>query len=240
MDLSPRQDGLASGTDKVFQIIHRETLGDALREVKEIKSNGAPSRNRIDSRFRACLYSGAMNALREVFHGTTILLVKRGGRTAMAGDGQVTFGDTVIKQTAKKIRRLHNDRILVGFAGATADAFALFSRLEAKLEQFQGNLNRAAVELAQEWRTDRALRHLEAYLLATDGKSTYLLSGTGDVIEPDDGLLAVGSGGHYALAAARALMKHTRMTAKQIAVESLKIAAEICIFTNAEILVEEL
>jgi ATP-dependent HslUV protease subunit HslV len=221
-------------------MIHRETLGDDSREVKGIEFNGAPDRNRIDSRFRACLYSGAMNSRREVFHGTTILLVKRGERTAIAGDGQVTFGDTVIKQTAKKIRRLHNDRILVGFAGATADAFALFSRLEAKLEQFQGNLNRAAVELAQEWRTDRALRHLEAYLLATDGKSTFLLSGTGDVIEPDDGLLAVGSGGHYALAAARALLKHTRMTAKQIAVESLKIASEICIFTNAEILVEEL
>src|SRR5512136_1770315 len=181
-----------------------------------------------------------MNSENRVFHGTTILLVKRGNHTVIAGDGQVSFGDTVLKQKARKIRRLHNDRILVGFAGATADAFALFSRLEAKLEQFQGNLNRAAVELAQEWRTDRALRHLEAYLLATDGKSTYLLSGTGDVIEPDDGLLAVGSGGHFALAAARALLKHTRMTAKQIAVESLKIAAEICIFTNSEILVDEL
>lgn len=158
----------------------------------------------------------------------------------MACDGQVTMGDTVIKQTAKKIRRVYNDRMLVGFAGATADAFALFARLEAKLDQFQGNLNRAAVELAQEWRTDRALRHLEAYLLATDGKSTYLLSGTGDVIEPDDGLLAVGSGGNYALASARALLRHTKLSAKQIALESLKIASEICIFTNAEILVDEL
>ncbi len=168
------------------------------------------------------------------------MLVKRGNRSAIAADGQVTLGDTVIKQSAKKIRRMLNDRILVGFAGSTADAFALFSRLESKLEQFQGNLNRAAVELAQEWRTDRALRHLEAFLLATDGKSTYLLSGTGDVIEPDDGILAVGSGGVYALAAARALMRHTRMTAKQIALESLKIAGEICIFTNSEITVEEL
>jgi len=146
----------------------------------------------------------------------------------------------VIKQTARKIRRMYNDRILVGFAGGTADAFALFARLEAKLEQFQGNLNRAAVELAQEWRTDRALRHLEAYLLATDGKATYLLSGTGDVIEPDDGILAVGSGGAYALAAARALLRHTKMSAKQVALEALKIASEICIFTNSEIIVEEL
>jgi ATP-dependent HslUV protease, peptidase subunit HslV len=175
-----------------------------------------------------------------VFHGTTILLVRRGKSTAIAGDGQVTLGDTVIKQTARKIRKLHDGRILVGFAGATADAFALVARLEAKLEQFQGNLNRAAVELAQEWRTDRALRHLEAFLLATDGKSTFLLSGGGDVIEPDDGVLAVGSGGTYALAAARALLRHTKMTARQIALESMKIASEICIFTNGEIVVEEL
>ncbi len=175
-----------------------------------------------------------------VFHGTTVLLVKRGARTAMAGDGQVTMGDTVVKSSAKKIRRMLNDRVLVGFAGATADAFALFSRFESKLEQFQGNLNRAAVELAQEWRTDRALRHLEAFLLATDGKATYLLSGTGDVIEPDDGLLAVGSGGTYALAAARALLKHTKLSAGQIAAESIRIASEICIYTNGEILVEEL
>jgi len=181
-----------------------------------------------------------MKPAKFAFHGTTILLVKRGNRSAIAGDGQVTLGDTVIKQTARKIRRMYNDRILVGFAGGTADAFALFARLEAKLEQFQGNLNRAAVELAQEWRTDRALRHLEAYLLATDGKATYLLSGTGDVIEPDDGILAVGSGGAYALAAARALLRHTKMSAKQVALEALKIASEICIFTNSEIIVEEL
>lgn len=174
------------------------------------------------------------------FHGTTILLVRRGSQTAMAGDGQVTIGDTVVKTSAKKIRRLYNDRILVGFAGATADSFALFSRLEAKLEQFHGNLNRAAVELAQEWRMDRALRHLEAFLLATDGKTTYLLSGTGDVIEPDDGTLAVGSGGSYALSAARALLRHTKLSAKEIALESVKVASEICIFTNGEIIVEEL
>jgi ATP-dependent HslUV protease subunit HslV len=181
-----------------------------------------------------------MNSDNRVFHGTTILLVKRGNRIVIAGDGQVTLGDTVIKQSARKIRRVYNDRVLVGFAGATADAFALFSRLELKLEQFQGNLNRAAVELAQEWRTDRALRHLEAFLLATDGKSFYLLSGTGDVIEPDDGVLAVGSGGVYALAAARALLRHTKLPARQIAKEALRIASEICVFTNSEIIVEEL
>jgi len=158
----------------------------------------------------------------------------------MAGDGQVTLGDTIVKASARKIRRIHNDCILVGFAGATADSFALFSRLEAKLEQFHGNLNRAAVELAQEWRMDRALRHLEAYLLATDGRATYLLSGTGDVIEPDDGTLAVGSGGSYALAAARALLLHTKLSAREIALASVRIASEICIFTNGDIIVEVL
>jgi ATP-dependent HslUV protease subunit HslV len=177
---------------------------------------------------------------KRVFHGTTILMIKKGNQVVIAGDGQVTLGDTVIKQRARKIRRVYNDRVLVGFAGATADAFALFSRLEAKLEQFQGNLNRASVELAQEWRTDRALRHLEAYLLATDGKCLYLLSGTGDVIEPDDGILCVGSGGVYALAAARALMRNTKLPARKIAQEALKITSEICVFTNNEIIVEEL
>jgi ATP-dependent HslUV protease, peptidase subunit HslV len=177
---------------------------------------------------------------KRLFHGTTILMIKKGNQVVIAGDGQVTLGDTVIKQSARKIRRVYNDRVLVGFAGATADAFALFSRLEAKLEQFQGNLNRASVELAQEWRTDRALRHLEAYLLATDGKSLYLLSGTGDVIEPDDGILSVGSGGVYALAAARALIRHTKLPARKIAEEALIITSEICVFTNNQIIVEEL
>jgi ATP-dependent HslUV protease subunit HslV len=181
-----------------------------------------------------------MKSENRVFHGTTILLVKRGKRIVIAGDGQVTLGDTVIKQTARKIRRVYNDRVLVGFAGATADAFALFSRLEGKLEQFQGNLNRAAVELAQEWRTDRVLRHLEAFLLATDGTSIYLLSGTGDVIEPDDGVLAAGSGGVFALAAARALLRHTKLPAGKIAQEALKIASEMCVYTNSEIIIEEL
>jgi ATP-dependent HslUV protease subunit HslV len=181
-----------------------------------------------------------MNSENRIFHGTTVLLVKKGNSVVIAGDGQVSMGDTVIKQSARKIRRVYNDRVLVGFAGATADAFALFSRLEAKLEQFQGNLNRAAVELAQEWRTDRALRHLEALLLATDGKATYMLSGTGDVLEPDDGVLAAGSGGVYALAAARALLKHTKLSARQVAQESLKIASEICVYTNSKIIVEEI
>jgi ATP-dependent HslUV protease, peptidase subunit HslV len=181
-----------------------------------------------------------MNSGNAVFRGTTILLVKKANKVVIAGDGQVSFGDTVLKKNAKKIRRLYNNRVLVGFAGSTADAFALFSRLEIKLEQFQGNLNRAAVELAQEWRTDRALRHLEAYLLATDGQSVYLLSGTGDVIEPDDGVLAVGSGGPYAIAAARALMRHTKLPAAKIAKEALTIASEICVFTNNCITVEEL
>ena len=181
-----------------------------------------------------------MNTENTVFQGTTILLVKKANRVVIAGDGQVSLGDTVLKHNAKKIRRVYNDRVLVGFAGATADAFALFSRLEMKLEQFQGNLSRAAVELAQEWRTDKALRHLEAYLLATDGQSIYLLSGTGDVIEPDDGILAVGSGGAFALAAARALLRHTKLPAAKIAREALTIASEICVFTNNQITVEEL
>jgi ATP-dependent HslUV protease, peptidase subunit HslV len=194
----------------------------------------------VDTGSTRCLYFALMNSDKAVFHGTTILLVKKGNQFVIAGDGQVTLGDTIVKQSARKIRRVYNDRVLVGFAGATADAFALFSRLEMKLEQFQGNLNRAAVELAQEWRTDRALRHLEAYLLATDGKSIYMISGTGDVIEPDDGMLAVGSGGVYALAAARALARHTKLPAKAIAREALKIASEICVFTNNEIIVEEI
>ena len=177
---------------------------------------------------------------KETFHGTTILLVQKDGKVVLAGDGQVSFGDTIIKQRARKIRRVYNDQVLVGFAGATADAFALVARLESKLEQFQGNLNRAAVELAQEWRTDRALRHLEAYLLAADGKNVYMISGTGDVIEPDDGLLAVGSGGSYALAAARALVRNSKLSARKIAEESLKIAGEMCVFTNGEIMVDEL
>jgi ATP-dependent HslUV protease, peptidase subunit HslV len=172
--------------------------------------------------------------------GTTILSVRRGDRLAIGGDGQVTMGESIIKQKAKKIRRLYNDKILAGFAGSTADALSLFSRFEQKLEEYHGNLSRAVVELAKDWRTDRALRHLEALLLVADTKNTYLVSGTGDVIEPDDGIVAIGSGGPFALAAARALAKHTQLSAREIVQESMRLAGEICIFTNQEIMIEEL
>jgi len=159
---------------------------------------------------------------------------------ALASDGQVTFGETVIKQSAKKIRRLFNGQILAGFAGSTADAFALFSRFETKLEEYHGNLPRAAVELAKDWRIDRALRHLQALLLVADKEKIFLLSGNGDLIEPDDGIAAIGSGGPFALAAARALLKHTDLTARQIAEEAMNIAGNICVFTNLAIVIEEL
>ncbi len=171
---------------------------------------------------------------------TTVLLVRRDDRVALAGDGQVTLGETIMKSGAKKVRRLYNDRILAGFAGSTADALSLLTRFESKLEQYQGNLDRAAIELSKEWRTDKLLRHLEALLVVADTKSSYLLSGNGDVIAPDDGLLAIGSGGSYALAAARALLKHTKMSAREIAVEALGISGEICIYSNQNIVVEEL
>ncbi len=171
---------------------------------------------------------------------TTVLLVQQNGETAMAGDGQVTLGETVIKGNARKVRRIHNGEILVGFAGSTADAFALLTRFETKLEQYQGQLERAAVELGKDWRTDKFLRHLEALLIVADTKDAFLISGKGDVISSDDGLLAVGSGSMYALSAARALQKHTELSVKEIALESLKIASEICIYTNSDIIVEEL
>ncbi len=158
----------------------------------------------------------------------------------MAGDGQVTLGETVIKGNARKVRRLKNGEVLVGFAGATADAFTLLTKFEAKLEQFQGQLERAAIELSKDWRTDKYLRHLEALLIVADKTDAFLISGKGDVIASDDGLLSVGSGSMYALSAARALIKHTELSAKEIAQESLKIAGEICIYTNSEILVEEI
>jgi ATP-dependent HslUV protease subunit HslV len=158
----------------------------------------------------------------------------------MASDGQVTFGNTVVKQSARKIRRLYNDRILAGFAGSAADSFALFSRFEAKLEQYRGNLERSAVELARDWRIDRALRRLEAMLIVMDARNTYLLSGTGDLIEPDDGIIAVGSGGPYAMAAAKALSRHTELDARTIAREAMEIAGAICIYTNGNITLETL
>lgn len=171
---------------------------------------------------------------------TTVLLVRRADHVALAGDGQVSLGDTVMKSSARKVRRLYNDKILAGFAGATADAFSLLTRFEGKLEQYHGNLERASIELSKDWRTDKMLRHLEALLVVADDKSSFLLSGNGDVIAPDDGVLAIGSGGAYALAAARALMKHTELSARDIAVEALRVAGEICIYTNTNIIVEEI
>lgn len=171
---------------------------------------------------------------------TTIICVCHKGKIAMAGDGQVTIGQTILKQKANKIRTLYNGKVLAGFAGATSDAFALFSRFEKKLEEYSGNLSRAAIELAKDWRMDRALRRLEALLIVANLENAYLISGTGDVVEPDDGIIAVGSGGPYALAAARALIHHTTMTAKDVALEALKISADICVYTNDQIHVEEL
>ena len=171
---------------------------------------------------------------------TTVLLVQRDGAVAMAGDGQVTLGETVIKGNARKLRRLSNGNVLVGFAGATADAFSLLARFETKLEQFQGQLERSAIELSKDWRTDKYLRHLDALLIVADKKDAFLISGKGDVISSDEGLLSVGSGSMFALAAARAMMKHTTLSAREIAAESLRIASEICIYTNADIVIEEL
>lgn len=171
---------------------------------------------------------------------TTILAVRRNGKAVIAGDGQVTMGDTVMKSTARKVRRLYNEKVIAGFAGATADAFALFQRFETKLEQYHGQLNRAAVELAKDWRTDKTMRSLEALLLVADPTSTLIISGTGDVIEPDDGIAAIGSGGPYALAASRALLKLTDLPARQIAEEAMQIAGQICIYSNLNFVIEEI
>jgi ATP-dependent HslUV protease subunit HslV len=175
---------------------------------------------------------------------TTVICVRRGSSVVMAADGQVSLGGTVMKGSARKIRRLYNDKVLAGFAGSTADAFSLFGRFEAKLEQYAGNLGRAAVELAKDWRTDKMLRQLEALLVVADTSQTLMLSGTGDVIEPDviaeGGIMAIGSGGSYALAAARALIENTPMTAREIAEKAMKIAGEICIYTNDQVTIEEL
>jgi ATP-dependent HslUV protease, peptidase subunit HslV len=177
---------------------------------------------------------------KRLIRSTTVLSVRRNGKVVLAGDGQVTLGESVIKHSAKKIRRLYNDKIVAGFAGSTADAFTLFSRFEAKLEQYHGNLGRAAVELAKDWRTDKFLRHLEALLLVSDKEQTYLLSGQGDVIEPDGPVAAIGSGGPYAQAAAQALSEHTELPARQIAEEAMKIAGKMCIYTNDKVTIEEL
>ena len=178
--------------------------------------------------------------MREKIRSTTVICVRRDNKVVMAGDGQVTLGGEVLKSSARKLRRLYNDKILAGFAGSTADAFALFSRFETKLEQFNGNLPRSVVELAKDWRTDRALRHLEALLLVADNKNTYLVSGNGDVIEPDEGVVAIGSGGPFATAAATALMRNTKLPARRIVEVSMKIAGEICIYTNQSVTYEEL
>lgn len=175
-----------------------------------------------------------------MMHATTILAVRHRDRVVLAGDGQVTLGATVVKHTARKIRRLYNDNVLAGFAGSAADSFALFSRFEAKLDQYRGNLERSAVELARDWRTDRALRRLEAMLLVLDKRSMFLLSGTGDLIEPDDGIVGIGSGGAFAQAAAKALVRHSTLDARAIAEQAMTIAAEICIYTNNQLTVEEL
>jgi ATP-dependent HslUV protease subunit HslV len=175
-----------------------------------------------------------------MFHATTVLAIRHKSQAVMASDGQVTLGDTVVKQRARKIRRLYNDRILAGFAGSAADSFALFSRFEGKLEQYRGNLERSAVELAKEWRTDRVLRRLEAMLVVMDAQTTYLISGNGDLIEPDDGIVAIGSGGPFALAAAKALALHTNLDARAIAEQAMHIAAAICIYSNDNLTVEVL
>jgi ATP-dependent HslUV protease subunit HslV len=184
--------------------------------------------------------SAAESRTHRRIRSTTVLCVRRDNQVVMAGDGQVTLGESVIKHGAKKIRRLYQDKILAGFAGSTADAFTLFSRFEAKLEQYHGNIGRAAVELAKDWRTDKFLRHLEALLLVSDKEATFLLSGQGDVIEPDTGIAAIGSGGPFAQAAAQALADHTKLSPRQVAEEAMKIASRMCIYTNDRITIEEL
>ncbi len=175
-----------------------------------------------------------------MFKGTTILCVRKSGRVAMAGDGQVTMGNTVLKHNARKIRRLYEDRVIAGFAGATADAFTLFEKFEGKLESYRGNLTRAAVELAKDWRTDRILRRLEALLVVADKEHTLIISGNGDVIEPEHGIAAIGSGGPYAQAAAQALLENTDLQAREIVEKAMKIAAQICIYTNENLILEEI
>jgi ATP-dependent HslUV protease subunit HslV len=175
-----------------------------------------------------------------MIHATTVIAVRHRGKVAMAGDGQVSFNNMVLKHGARKVRRIYHDQILAGFAGAAADAFSLFTKFEAKLEEYRGNLSRAAVELAKDWRTDRALRRLEALLGVADLEHSFIVSGTGDVIEPDDGIIGIGSGGGFALSAARALIKHSDLGAREIVTEAMQIASEICIYTNAQITVEEL
>jgi len=178
--------------------------------------------------------------MKDRIRSTTVIVVRRDNKVVMAGDGQVTLGQEVLKSTARKLRRLYNEKVLAGFAGSTADAFSLFARFESKLEQFNGNLPRSVVELAKDWRTDRVLRHLEAMLVVADGNNTYLVSGNGDVIEPDEGIVAIGSGGPFAMAAATALIRNTKMNARAIAEQAMQIAGKICIYTNDNVTYEEL
>lgn len=178
--------------------------------------------------------------MKDRIRSTTVIVVRRDNKVVMAGDGQVTFGHEVLKSSARKLRRLYNEKVLAGFAGSTADAFSLFARFESKLEQFNGNLPRSVVELAKDWRTDRVLRHLEAMLVVADANNTYLVSGNGDVIEPDEGIVAIGSGGPFATAAATALMRNTKMNARAIAEQAMQIAGKICIYTNDNVTYEEL
>src|SRR5436309_428680 len=200
----------------------------------DVAARGRPS-GFLDTPIR-----GRIQSENSMIHSTTILAVRHENRAVMAGDGQVTFGQTIVKQSARKIRRLYNERILAGFAGSAADSFALFSRFESKLEQYRGNLERSAVELAKDWRTDRILRRLEAMLIVLDASSMFLLSGNGDLIEPDDGIVAIGSGGPFALAAAKALAANTELGARAIAEKAMGIASQICIYTNQQIVVEEI
>jgi ATP-dependent HslUV protease subunit HslV len=178
--------------------------------------------------------------MEKLIRSTTVIGLRRNGKAAIGGDGQVTIGNTIMKQHSNKIRKLHNGEVLAGFAGAAADAFTLFERFEEKLEQYRGNLNRAAVELAKDWRTDKYLRRLEALLAVIDKKHALIVSGSGDIIEPDDGIVAIGSGGSYALAAARMLMRHSKLSAKEIVREALETAADICVYTNNNLIIEEL
>ena len=185
-------------------------------------------------------YGTSRGASSGALHGTTVLCVRKESKVVLVADGQVTMGDHIMKHSARKSRRLYNDKVIAGFAGSTADAISLFERFESKLQEFSGNLQKAAVELAKDWRKDRALRHLEALLIVADTKATLILSGNGDVIEPDDGIVAIGSGGTFALAAARALLKHSKLAGKELAMEAMRIASEICIYTNDNFTVEEL
>jgi ATP-dependent HslUV protease subunit HslV len=201
-------------------------------------SGGFPLASRTSS--KAAQHSRIRGQSRDRIRSTTVICVRRNGQVVMAADGQVTLGDHVLKHSAKKIRRLYQEKILAGFAGSTADAFSLFARFETKLEQYAGNLNRSAVELAKDWRTDKMLRNLEALLVVADKEQTFLISGSGDVIDPDEPLASIGSGGPYATAAARALLENTSLTAREIAEKAMKIAGEICIYTNDHVTIEEL